>query len=445
MTRSSVRVGAVVLGVLLGASLAGVLAWALETQSYNIWGAVVVVPVIVAINAVLIWQVSQRSSEPWLAAVLSVAFAAKMAGTMVRYFVAFVVYKGVADASGYNGYAASHYELWRQGFVVWDLGGAQGTQMMKILTTGIYTVIGPSPLAGFVVFGSFAFWGQYLLYRAFRVALPYGNGRRYALLVFLIPSMLYWPSSIGKESWLLFFVGVTAFGAAKFFSRQRGGIALLAAGAVGTTLVRPHIAVLLFAALLAAQLFRPKGVRSTDILTKVGGVLILAGAAYILATQSATFLGIDDLDWQAISESVDVAGENTVQGGSAFTPVPITSIIGIPIAVVTLIFRPFPWEAHSAQLFVQSLEGVFLLILTVRAWPRLRRLPSTMRRTPYVVFCVVYCSAFIWAFSSFGNFGILARQRVLMLPLFFVLLCLPTRQQALTSAPLESELEDAQS
>ena len=54
-----------------------------------------------------------------------------------------------------------------------------------------------------------------------------------------------------------------------------------------------------------------------------------------------------------------------------------------------------------------------------------------MRRSPYVVFCLVYSSAFIWAFSGFGNFGILARQRVLMIPFFLVLLlCLPTREQS---------------
>lgn len=442
MTRLTARLD-VVLGVLFGATLAGVFAWALDTQSYNVWGAMIVVPVVVAINAVLIWRVSRRSSEPWLAGILGVAFVAKLGGTIVRYFVAYVVYKGQADAERYNVYAASQYGLWRQGLLVWEWGGKQGTQVMELITTGVYTVIGPSPLAAFVVFSSFAFWGQYLLYRAFRIALPGGNGRRYALLVLLLPSMLYWPSSIGKESWLLLFVGVTALGAAKLFNHQHGGRVLLATGALGTALVRPHVAVLLFAALLAAQLFRPTGARSTDILTKVGGVLVLGGAAFILATQSASFLGIDDLGWQGVSESVDAAGGLTVEGGSAFTPVPITSIIGIPIAIITVIFRPFPWEAHNAQLLLQSLEGVFLLILAVRAWPRLRRLPSILRRNPYVTFCVVYCSGFIWAFASFGNFGILARQRVLMIPLVLVLLCLPTREQSSTSARLESERQDA--
>ena len=46
-----------------------------------------------------------------------------------------------------------------------------------------------------------------------------------------------------------------------------------------------------------------------------------------------------------------------------------------------------------------------------------------------MTFAVVYIGCFIWAFSGFGNFGILARQRVLMLPFFLVLLALPDRRR----------------
>ena len=48
-----------------------------------------------------------------------------------------------------------------------------------------------------------------------------------------------------------------------------------------------------------------------------------------------------------------------------------------------------------------------------------------MRTNPYVTFAVVYALAFIIAFAGFANFGILARQRTLMLPFFLVLLALP--------------------
>jgi hypothetical protein len=63
-----------------------------------------------------------------------------------------------------------------------------------------------------------------------------------------------------------------------------------------------------------------------------------------------------------------------------------------------------------------------LCALSVR---RLARLPRELARRPYVAFAVVYTFAFIYAFSSLVNFGILARQRSQLLPALFVVLCLP--------------------
>ncbi|HET9022783.1 MAG TPA: hypothetical protein VFN34_12925, partial [Ornithinibacter sp.] len=438
MTHSTLRVWGVVVGAVVGAALAVGFAWALSHESYNVWGAVVVVPLVVAANGVIIWRVCVRENDRFFTAIFVTGFVAKLLATLGRYFVAYVVYDGAADAERYNVYAAAHYALWRDGTITWEWGGKQGTQYMELITTAVYTVIGPSPLGGFFVYSSLAFWGAYLLYRAFRIAVPDGDWRRYSALVFLLPSMLYWPSSIGKEAWLLLFVGVTALGAAKYFAQQWGALLLLAGGALGTAIIRPHVAVLLFAALLVAQLFRPVDKRSTGFVTKVLGLVVMGVAAVVLTTQSARFLGIDDFNWQAISESVGVASGQASQGGSAFAGAPITSPLGIPAAVVTVLFRPFPWEAHNIQLVLQSLEGLVLLVLLLRSWPRLRGLPRAMRRNPYVTFAVVYVGAFIWAFSGFGNFGILARQRVLMIPFFLILLALPKTRKGV---PEEEEPE----
>ncbi|MFC7488062.1 hypothetical protein ACOCJ7_18140 [Knoellia sp. CPCC 206453] len=420
------RLAAGCLAVLAGLGVAAGFRMAVRTDSYNFWGAAIVIPIVIAVNVVLIRRVTRDEEKgSWLPGLLGTAFALKLVGAMGRYYVAYIVYAGAADAQRYNLYAATYYKQWRDGVIVFELGGKQGTQWMEVITTALYTVIGPSPLAAFVVFASFAFWGQYFLFKAFRTALPDGNHKRYAALVLLLPSLLYWPSSIGKEAWLMFFVGVTALGAAYLFAHRSRAIPLLLVGAAGTALLRPHLAVLLFAALFVAQLFRPTAARSTGILTKVAGVLVLGAAAFVLTSQSAAFLGIDDFSYQAVSDSVGAASTQASEGNSSFEASPIQSPADIPGAVITVLFRPFPFEARNAQMLIQGLEGLLLIVLVMRAWPRLRRLPSLMRANPYVTFCVVYMAAFIWAFSGFGNFGILARQRVLMIPFFVVLLALP--------------------
>lgn len=413
--------------VLVGlVAFARVLTWAMETQSYNTWGALFMVPIVIALNAVLLSHAVRREGEVWFGRILVVGFVLKLVGIGARYFVAYFLYGGQADAQAYNLYAIGHYLDWREGNVWWEASGKVGTLNMELFTTALYVVIGPSVITAFFVFGSLAFWGVYLIYRAFRVALPQADHRRYALLLFLLPTVLYWPSSIGKEAWLMLFVGVTAYGAARFFNHAIvAGLVLIVLGAAGTALIRPHVTVLMMAALFVAQVVRPTTKRSTSILTKAAGAVVMGAAAVLLVTASAQFLGIDDLSAQAVSDRIDEAGGQTAQGGSAFTPVPLESPFGVPAAIVTLLFRPFPWEANGLPMLVQSAEGLVLLLLTIAAWPRLKALPTLLRRNPWLVFAVVYALAFIIAFSGFANFGILARQRVLMIPFFLVLLALP--------------------
>lgn len=429
---AALHAGGVALGVLAGAATGAVFVWGLETGSYNVWGAMVVIPIVVLADLLVLSAVLRREADTWIRRVIMVGFLAKLVGIFGRYFVTYVIYGGTSDAERYNRYAAFKYLRWRAGDLDLDSIPFEGTQWMEMTTTAVYTVIGPSPLAGFFVFGSAAFWGIYLCYRAFRTAFPEGDGRRYALLVFLLPSLIYWPSSIGKESWLMLFVGVTALGVARFFAGRKDAVPLLVAGAFGTAIVRPHIALMLFGALTVAQLFRPSAGHATSVLSKIAGFSVLAVGAVLLASQSAEFLGIDDLSVDSINEQLEVRGENATQGGSAFNATPALSPLAWPVALVTVLFRPFPFEANNAQLLVQSMEGVALMVLFYRQRAQLRQLPRTLRRNPYLVFVVSYVLIFCWGFSSIGNFGILARQRVLMLPLLVVLLALPLERRETT-------------
>ena len=415
-------------GAACGALLGAAFVWALDNQSYNIWGAIIVVPLIILVDVVLLQSAIKREADPWISRILIAGLVAKIMGTFGRYYVAYVVYGGSADAEVYNQYAAFKYLEWRSGSLDLEGIGLQGTEWLRLVTTAIYTVIGPSPLAAFFVFSSAAFWGAYLLLRAFRTALPKGKARQYAAFVFLLPSMVYWPSSIGKEAWLMLFVGVTALGVAKFFGHKPGGILLLAIGAVGTAIVRPHISLMLFGAIVIAQIFRPTTAKSTGVFAKIVGVLVLGAAAAVLVTQSSEFLGLDDLSFQSVSDELQQRGANATQGGSAFEATPLLSPLAFPLALVTVLFRPLPFEATNLQLFVQSLEGLALLVLFIRQRGMLRRLPTLLRANPYLIFAASYVLIFVWGFSSIGNFGILARQRVLMIPLLIVFLVLPTVQ-----------------
>ena len=114
--------------------------------------------------------------------------------------------------------------------------------------------------------------------------------------------------------------------------------------------------------------------------------------------------------------------DRTAEGGSEFVPSIVDSPARAPLATVTVLFRPFVFETHNLQSLLAAIEGTALMIFCLVRfrweWAAIR----SLRRQPYVVFCLVYSFLFIVAYSSYANFGLLARQRVQLYPLFLVLL-----------------------
>ena len=100
---------------------------------------------------------------------------------------------------------------------------------------------------------------------------------------------------------------------------------------------------------------------------------------------------------------------------------------------MTVIFRPFPTEAHNTQAMIAASEGVIAMVLFLRSWRQILAIPRLVRKEPYVAACVVFLFAFIIAFSSFSNFGILARERTQMWPVLLALICVPTPVTARSS------------
>jgi hypothetical protein len=94
-------------------------------------------------------------------------------------------------------------------------------------------------------------------------------------------------------------------------------------------------------------------------------------------------------------------------------------------AFVTVLFRPFPFEVSDVTGLAASFEGLFLIGLLVLSRNRIRSIPRLLRTTPYLTYSLTYLVVFVFAFSSFANFGILSRQRVQAIPFLLVLIALP--------------------
>lgn len=430
--------------------LVGLFGWAVEHTTYDTWGGILVGAVLVLASMPVVLWLARREDDARVARLLPVALVLKLAASLARLAVAFGVYDGVADASTYHSAGEVLAPMYRRGDFSADVGPLIGTGFLKTLTGVVYAVTGSTRLGGFLVFSWMGFWGLYLFYRAFCLACPEGDRWRYARLVFLLPSLLFWPSSIGKEAWMTLTLGLAAYGAARILVRRRGGFAVLIVGLGGTVAVRPHVSAILMVSLVAAYLLRrpPSGASLLSPVAKLAGVLVLGLALVLVVGQTKQLFGVKDtFDAEAVSQVLQRATNQTSEGGSSFGANRSTdfSPSRFPSAVVSVIVRPFPWEAGNPLALVASLEGTMLLALFVVGRRRVVGAVRSVLRTPYVVLCVCYSVLFVYGFSSFANFGVLTRQRVQVFPFLLVVLALPpfVRREEGWRALLAEEAEAA--
>ena len=365
-----------------------------------------------------------------MARLVMVAFVAKMLGACARYALTFEVYEGRADAEGYHGSGARLAKAFWEGNLAeqmrFDAPKLTGTPFINMVTGFFYAGTGPTKLGGFLIFSWLSFLGLFFFYKALAVGFPEANLRRYAFLLFFMPTMLYWPSSLGKEAWICFALGLATYGVALILRHEPLGYPLAGLGLLGTAMPRPHITVLCFGSLVIAYLFRRKAWSESALgpVGKVVGIVVLLGAGGFAVGQAASFFDLNEVSSGSVTSVLDRATTQSGQGGSEFTATPVKGPVELPAALMAVLFRPYPWEASSAQALVSSLEGTVLLVLFVAAIPRLVRLPALIFRVP-IAYCIGFTTMFVIAFSSISNFGIMTRQRTQVLPVFLVLLALP--------------------
>lgn len=372
-------------------------------------------------------RLGEIDDDPDVARLVIAAFWAKMLGTIVRAAVTAWYYDNRSDALDYHKWGQYLAPQFRS----LDFSNApplSGTDFMRAVTGGIYSVTGASQTSGAIVMSFLSFCGLLLLWRSFKRAVPTGATRRYAILVLFLPSLLYWPSALGKEGWAIFCLGLASYGVARVVTGSiPTGLVCFAGGIWGVTYLRPHVALIIFCGVVLAATVgksrKPGGVSHVLRMILFGGLFALG---LVLMSSTASFFGVPSLSQETNNQILADAEGRTAEAGSTFTPVTIGNNPAMfPPALVTVLLRPFPFEAGNPVAAISALEGVFLVVFGFRERSRLRSIPRMMRRTPYVAYCVGIVITFVYAFSAFSNFGILSRQRCQVLPFFLVVFCLP--------------------
>jgi hypothetical protein len=355
---------------------------------------------------------------------LALALGAKLLGTLVRYVMLLAIFEG-GDALAYHQAGEANYPLVRS----MDFGFVQdpffGTAFVEDVTAFLYAVIGPSMLGAFLIFSTASFCGMWLFYRAHRLSFPDGDGRLYFLLLFFLPTMAFWPSSLGKDALVVFGLGVAIWGLARLLQRVTiGAFVQMAVATLFTFGVRPAVAVMFLAGAGVAFLLHPGAMRSPlsrPITALFLGPVVVIGLVF--ATSRALTYEKLDADISSVVEEYVATRERLIgEGGSVIEGPAPTTASGLGQAVITVLFRPFPWELSTPLAGVAGLESLLILaIVLLRIKPGFRALRRRWRGG-LVICALIITVALIVPLTAAANFGLLVRQRAQLLPFLFMVL-----------------------
>lgn len=397
--------------------------------------------VFVLIGVLLVVRVSQRMAidvdRRWLATLLAVAFIAKIAGAVARFGMVTLLYER-GDSIRYYNSAIELVHTWRQLEIPQGLGGGPGTQFTEVFTSLLFLPGIPSFLVGFMMFAALSFIGQIFFYLAFRrFVQDESRLLLYAMFLFFLPTLVFWPTSIGKDAIAVFALGISAYGAARLFSGKAiSGIAIMAPALLLAVGVRAHVAAILgFAVILTLGL--AKGVQGVGWILRVGILVLgIAGLVFVAST-AAENLNVD-LSTEGVGAAFEETVDRTGQGGSAVIGAPVSSPLDVPEALLRVLFRPLPNEASTLPMALSAAEGTLLLLIMLWRLPTIIRNLGTIRTQPYVMTALLYTFGFVIAFSSILNLGLMARQRTQVMP--FVLVVLVALGWSSTQVEQEQEL-----
>jgi hypothetical protein len=284
-------------------------------------------------------------------------------------------------------------------------------------------------------FSLFSFAGCWRIYKMMTDFYPHLH-KKFAVAILFLPSVLFWGSSLMKDSICMGAMGMALYAAYKIFMKKEKvfiSLVLLILNGLLLYYIKPYILLCLIPAFLLwiflgfRQKIQDKTLRSIAGFL-FGSISILAGVFALQAlTQSemASQYSTDKLlqtvqGVQGSFGSADVGGGSSFSVGDASTSV-ASSLVLFPLGLVATLFRPFPWEASNPLIAFSALEAFGFLFLTYVAFRRIgfKKFFRYSFSDSVVIFCFVYSILFAGIVGvTTTNFGALVRYKIPCVPFY---------------------------
>jgi hypothetical protein len=358
---------------------------------------------------------------------VSTIVALRFAGALARYLIIVGYYGGRGDALRYHEAGAVYRAAALDGdFSGWSLESWSGTHAIELANAVIGAPAFGAVIGEFFIFSALGFVGLALCVVALRRSAPTLPGRPMILVMMCWPSLVFWPSSIGKEAVLLVSVGLLAVGLTS--STRRWGM-VVAALALAFA-IRPHVAALEAISIVIFDTLSIQRRRGVVVLRLAVSAIV---AAWVVV-QGAAQLGVDATEFETVTEEIQYRSNNTDRGGSTLGT-RVVGVAALPVGIFNVLFRPLPFEANGLTMLIAAVE---VLVLWGAMWRARRTVVQVVRRWRSIPFLVLGAGfGTMWASLigvTFVNMGILARQRTLMMPFLVGVLALALALKARQNA-----------
>lgn len=314
-------------------------------------------------------------------------------------------------------------------------------------------------LGNVIVLNGFLFIGVWRFYR-FMVSMFPNNDRNMAIALLFVPSVLFWGSSLLKDSWCL--------------------VATMCLFCVVNELFIERKRLLLNLFRLIFWGYVSIAIRPYSFFTTMGAGLIWLGLSYVYKSHSRFFRtltlpvmalvvgfvgaslfsklgGMVNDRYQSIDAIIETAViiqddlKKEYYGGNSFDIGAFEPTIGglmskAPQAIMAGMFRPYLWDSRNALMLISALETFVLFLLLCYLMFRfgLRRMCRVVFRNPFLmaafVFMVTY--AFFVGLTT-ANFGALVRYRIPVIVFLALLLAVEWHYMRMCEAVAKSRQESS--
>ncbi|MBX9852964.1 MAG: hypothetical protein K2X86_14570 [Cytophagaceae bacterium] len=276
----------------------------------------------------------------------------------------------------------------------------------------------------------FAIWKMYVVFCSYYPQLS----KQFAIAFLFIPSVFFWGSGILKDtvcfaSLALLFTCIHGL----FFKGENkliNFIGIIITGYI-ITIVKAYIIISFASCVIILILLHYRNKISNKNIRLFITPIFVFGAA-ILSIFLIQFINENSVSNIYTVDQILTTSEITRQyiyasgGGSSYSLGEIdNSLFGLlkafPAGVNVTLFRPYLWEAHNFIALIASIEGLFILLLTISTIYKsgFVNFFKTIASTNIIFFCIVFSLIFAYAVGiSSYNFGTLVRYKIPCIPFY---------------------------